>query len=257
MSFISKKDVDAWDIEYSHVTWGGLSEYLWIQKNLRDNAFLLDAGSGTGRYLKEFFLKYPCIGIDLSKKALMRSIQNLENVAEKKSGLPLSDQKNGLSLSDQKSGLPLSDQKSGLPLSDQKNGLSLPDHFVSNITMLPFKESCFDGILCLGVLQHLLLTDRLNAVCEFHRVLKKGSCVYFEAFGESDMRCCGDVQKNSEERTFLRQNGIIYHYFAEGELKKLFEENGFITKEFQSLKKEKKYDGKAYVRHHYRAVFEK
>ena len=229
MSFVSKKDVDAWDIEYSHVTWGGPSEYLWIQKNLQDNAFLLDAGSGAGRYLKEFFLKYPCIGIDISKKALMRSIQSLENVAEKKGGLSL----------------------------DQKNSLLLPDHLVSNITTLPFKESCFDGILCLGVLQHLLFADRLKAVSEFHRVLKKGGCVYFEAFGESDMRCCGDAQKNFEERTFLRQNGIIYHYFTEGELKKLFEENGFITKEFQTLKKEKKYDGKTHVRHYYRAVFEK
>ncbi|MCL2141987.1 MAG: class I SAM-dependent methyltransferase [Methanimicrococcus sp.] len=223
MSFISKKDADAWDAEYSHVTWGGLSEYLWIQKNLPDNAFLLDAGSGTGRYLKKFFLKYTCIGIDLSKNALLRSIQDLENVAEKKGGLPL------------------------------------PDHFVSNVTTLPFKESCFDGILCLGVLQHLLFADRLKAISELHRVLKKGGCVYFEAFGESDMRCNGDLfpLTKPEERTFLRQNGIIYHYFKEEELKKLFEENGFITKEFQSLKREKKYDGESYIRHYYRAVFEK
>jgi len=248
MSFVSKKDVDAWDAEYSHVAWGGLSEYSWIQKNLPDNAFLLDAGCGTGRYLKEFFLKYSCIGVDLSKNALLRSIQNLTYVSEKK----------------------------------KRDGFSLPDHFISNIASLPFKDACFDGILCLGVLQHLLFSDRFKAAAEFFRVLKKGGCVYFEAFGEADMRCGGDLflqedaeknlQENAgkkmsenskllpeylEERTFLRQNGIIYHYFKEDELKNLFEKNGFITKEFRSLKKEKKYDGKTYIRHHYRAVFEK
>jgi ubiquinone/menaquinone biosynthesis C-methylase UbiE len=247
MSFLSKKDVDAWDAEYSHVMWGGLSEYLWIQNNLPDNAFLLDAGCGTGRYLKHFFLKYPCVGIDLSKNAILRSIQDLNRAAEKKGG-------------------------------------AIPDHFISNVASLPFKNECFDGILCLGVLQHLLLADRQKAAAEFYRVLKKGGCVYFEAFGESDMRCGGEpfVQKisgdfvpeisgdfvpesleeqtflsESEERTYLRQNGILYHYFKEDELKKLFEDNGFITKEFHTLKKEKKYDGKSYVRHHYRAVFEK
>ena len=223
MSFISKKEVDAWDAEYSHVTWGGVLESSWIQKNLPKNAFLLDAGSGTGRYLKEFFFNYPCIGIDLSKNALLRSLQDLGNAAEK------------------------------------KGCFSFPDHLVSNITDLPFEKSCFDGILCLGVLQHLRFSDRLKTVFEFYRVLKTGGCVYFESFGESDMRCSTDFfpTENSEERTFLRQNGLIYHYFNEEELKELFEEAGFITKEIQSLKKEKKYDGKSYIRHHYRAVFEK
>ena len=224
----SKKDVDAWNLEYAHLKWGGLSEISWIQNHLTEGCFLLDAGSGEGRYLREFYLKYSCIGTDLSKNALLRSLQSLEFSASKK-------------------------QESG------EFHFPIPDHFISNIFSLPFSDSIFDGILCLGVLQHLTEADRKKALGELCRVLKKGGHIFFEAFGESDMRCQGDAYppEKPEVRTFLRQNGIVYHYFDEAEIQELFESNGFSVIEFNSLKKEKKYDGEIYFRHHYRAVFVK
>ncbi|WNY24279.1 hypothetical protein MmiHf6_16090 [Methanimicrococcus hongohii] len=226
---VSKKDVDAWDTEYEHLKWGGLSELLWIQNRLKDGSFLLDAGSGEGRYLRDFCFKFPCIGIDISKNALMRSVESIATAAEKKS--------------------------------KTKSDFSFPDHIVSNTVELPFLENVFDGILCLGVMQHLVFEDRQKTAAEFHRVLKNGGLVFFEVFGEEDMRCSGEpaVLENgkTEPRTFERQNGIIYHYFEENEIKELFEENGFQTIELKSIKKEKKYDGRIYTRHHYRAIFEK
>ena len=224
----SKKDADSWNTEYSHLKWGGLTEISWISNHLEKNDFLLDAGSGEGRYLRAFCSQYKCIGIDLSENALLRSLQSVESAASKNRENPDSD-------------------------------LAVPDHLIATVFALPFSESLFDGVLCLGVLQHLTEADRQNTLREFHRVLKKGGRIFFEAFGESDMRCKGDAypSENPEERTFLRQNGIIYHYFNENEIKELFEKNGFFVLEFKSLKKEKKYGGENYSRHHYRAVFEK
>ena len=223
---VSKKDVSAWDTEYTHLKWGGLSETAWIQKHLKDGAFLLDAGSGEGRYLREFCFKYSCVGIDLSENALSRSIQQIETAAEKKK---------------------------------IETMFTVPDHFVSNVFSLPFADFVFDDVLCLGVLQHLTAEGRKKTAEELFRVLKNGGKLYFEAFGESDMRCKGDVYppENPEARTFVRQNGIVYHYFEENEIIALFESVGFSITELKSLKKEKKYDGDVYIRHHYRAVFEK
>jgi len=108
-------------------------------------------------------------------------------------------------------------------------------------------------------LQHLTAADREKTANELYRVLKPGGRLFFEAFGEADMRCKGDPYPAAvpELRTFLRQNGIIYHYFEESEIKELFENKGFSMIEIKSLKKEKKYGGETYIRHHYRAVFEK
>ncbi|MDL2261244.1 class I SAM-dependent methyltransferase [Methanimicrococcus sp. OttesenSCG-928-J09] len=224
---ISKKDIEAWDTEYTHLKWGGLSELLWIQNELADDDLLLDAGSGEGRYLRDFCFKYSCVGIDLSKNALLRSVESIETAAEKKDA----------------------------PV------FVFPEHIVSDVSTLPFADGVFDGILCLGVLQHLILEDREKTAAEFYRVLKNGGRVFFEAFGESDMRCTGTpaVLENgkTEPRTFERQNGILYHYFEEKEVAGLFEKAGFKTAEIKSLKKEKKYNGENYTRHHYRAVFEK
>ncbi|MDR0768028.1 MAG: class I SAM-dependent methyltransferase [Methanosarcinales archaeon] len=228
---VSKKDVNAWNTEYEHLKWGGLTETSWIQNRLKKDSFLLDAGSGEGRYLREFCFKFPCIGIDISKNALSRSAESITVIAEKKAITG----------------------KAG-------SGFSFPEHILSSTAELPFSDHVFDGILCLGVLQHLISKDREKAAAEFHRVLKSGGLVFFEAFGEEDMRCLGEpaVLENgkTEPRTFERQNGIIYHYFEENEVKELFEENGFQTIELKSIQKEKKYNGEIYIRHHYRAIFE-
>ncbi|WNY27962.1 hypothetical protein MmiEs2_01410 [Methanimicrococcus stummii] len=225
---VSKKDVSAWDLEYAHLKWGGLAELSWIQNRLADDSFLLDAGSGEGRYLRNFCFKFPCVGIDISKTALARSMESISKSAG----------------------------------ANKTFSNPNPDHIVSNISALPFANESFDGVLCLGVLQHLFLKDREKAAAEFYRVLKNGGRVFFEAFGEEDMRCSGapavlNETNETEPRTFERQNGIIYHYFEESEIRDLFEKIGFKTIDLQSLKKEKRYNGENYIRHHYRAVFEK
>jgi SAM-dependent methyltransferase len=129
------------------------------------------------------------------------------------------------------------------------------EHLGSSISDLPFKARTFDGILCYGVLQHLFKQERESAVKEFSHVLREGGFVFFEAFGYQDMRCGGETSIPFEERTFARQNGIIYHYFTIGEVRTLFK--GFEIIELEDIIKEKTFRGEAYRRHLIKGVFRK
>ncbi|HEY3360834.1 MAG TPA: class I SAM-dependent methyltransferase [Methanosarcina sp.] len=129
------------------------------------------------------------------------------------------------------------------------------EHIGANISNLPFKSQIFDGILCYGVLQHLFNEERESAVKEFNHVLKKGGLIFFEAFGCEDMRCGGKTSIPFEERTFARQNGIIYHYFTKDEVETLFKEFKLI--EIENIIKEKNFKGAVYRRHLVRGIFQK
>jgi SAM-dependent methyltransferase len=129
------------------------------------------------------------------------------------------------------------------------------EHIGASVHSLPFKSGSFDGIICYGVLQHLFRGEREIAVCEFSRLLGCGGLVFFEAFGCEDMRCGGEPSIPFEEKTFARQNGIIYHYFTEEEVRGLF--YGFEALELENVIKEKNFRGKSYQRHMIRGVFRK
>ena len=129
------------------------------------------------------------------------------------------------------------------------------EHVGASVHTLPFKSGIFDGIICYGVLQHLFNGERETAVREFSRLLRAGGLIFFEAFGCKDMRYGGEPSVPFEENTFVRQNGIIYHYFTEEEVKTLF--CGFEVLEMGNVKKEKIFRGKPYQRHMVRGVFRK
>jgi SAM-dependent methyltransferase len=129
------------------------------------------------------------------------------------------------------------------------------EHIGANISDLPFKAQVFDGILCYGVLQHLFKEERESTVKEFGHILRKGGFIFFEAFGCKDMRCGGKTSIPFEERTFARQNGIIYHYFTKEEVKTLFKRFEII--ELENVIKEKNFKGKAYRRHLVKGIFRK
>lgn len=129
------------------------------------------------------------------------------------------------------------------------------EHLGASVHSLPFKSGVFDGILCYGVLQHLFKEEREAAVKEFSCLLRPYGFVFFEAFGCEDMRCSGEPSAPFEEGTFVRQNGIIYHYFTEEEVEGLF--YGFEVFELESVKREKIFRGESCQRHMIRGVFRK
>ncbi|SFM69473.1 class I SAM-dependent methyltransferase [Methanolobus profundi] len=120
---------------------------------------------------------------------------------------------------------------------------------VSSITSLPFSESSFDVILCLGVLQHLLEDERQMAITEIKRVMRTGAVFVMEVFGTEDMRYGGEP---IEKDTFRRKNGIIYHYFTQEELSSLL--SGFEIIEMKDVVSEKMFSGKPHRRHQIRAI---
>lgn len=129
------------------------------------------------------------------------------------------------------------------------------EHVGASVSELPLKAHTFDGILCYGVLQHLFKEERENAIREFYHILREGGLVFFEAFGCEDMRCGGETSTPFEERTFARQNGIIYHYFTRGEVRTLF--RGFEAIELEDIIKEKTFRGEVYKRHLVKGIFRK
>lgn len=129
------------------------------------------------------------------------------------------------------------------------------EHIGASVHDLPFNSGSFEGIICYGVLQHLFNEERRAAVREFFRILCPGGFVFFEGFGCEDMRCGGEPSIPFEEKTFSRQNGIIYHYFTEKEVRELF--YWFETIELENLIKDKTFRGKSYQRHMIRGVFRK
>lgn len=123
------------------------------------------------------------------------------------------------------------------------------DYATASLTHLPFKGETFDAVVCLGVLQHLTEAARDVAVSEIRRVLKYNGLVFLEVFGSQDMRYGGE---EVEERSFMRQNGILYHYFTPEEIRTLFKGFGFLELKDNLL--EKNYRGEKYIRHMIRAV---
>ncbi|WP_370574666.1 class I SAM-dependent methyltransferase [Methanomethylovorans sp.] len=123
------------------------------------------------------------------------------------------------------------------------------DYATASLTHLPLKGETFDAVICLGVLQHLTESGRYTAVSEIKRILKSNGLVFFEVFGSQDMRFGGE---EVEEHTFVRQHGILYHYFTLEEIRTLFK--GFEFLELKNNLLEKKYRGEKYIRHMISAV---
>jgi ubiquinone/menaquinone biosynthesis C-methylase UbiE len=136
----------------------------------------------------------------------------------------------------------------GKSIDDRKLDIGL---LAANVCQMPFSDSSFDVIWCYGVLQHLLLKERKEAISEFRRLLRKGGLLFIEVLGEGDMRYGGD---EVEPNTFSRKNGIIYHYFSRSELKELL---GKFSCNIVESRREKRFRGKTYMRHMISAVAEK
>jgi len=90
-----------------------------------------------------------------------------------------------------------------------------------SVTRLPFGSEKFDAIACVHTLSHMPLSERSVAASELSRVLASGGYMLVEGFGKGDIRF-GDGTE-VEDSSFMRGNGIVTHYFQEGELLALFE----------------------------------
>jgi hypothetical protein len=65
------------------------------------------------------------------------------------------------------------------------------------------------------------LKERTVAAGELARIMRRGGYLLAEGFGKGDLRF-GEGDE-VEDSSFMRGNGILTHYFQEGELLALFE----------------------------------
>jgi len=106
-------------------------------------------------------------------------------------------------------------------LRSQRDRESMANLVECNIALLPFEHEKFDAISCIHALSHMIENDRTRAAQELTRVLKPGGHLFIEGFGKADLRF-GKGQE-IEDSSFLRGNGILTHYFQEGEMPALFD----------------------------------
>ena len=118
---------------------------------------------------------------------------------------------------------------------------------------LPFRDGCFDVVVCFHVLEHLYRREREESARDMLRVLRPGGEVRFKAFSRADMRH-GKGQE-VEPSSFIRGAGVLTHYFLEGEVRELFA--GTTETSFEEIRIEKMIMGQDALRSRLSFVFKK
>lgn len=113
-----------------------------------------------------------------------------------------------------------------------------------DVRSIPFRDGCFDTVVCIHVLEHLAQEGRRTAVKEMFRLLRPGGRLLFQAFSISDMRY--GKGEELEENTFRRGDGISYHYFDDDEVERTFDAFSMIKMGHRPMPKT--YHGKDLVR---------
>jgi SAM-dependent methyltransferase len=86
---------------------------------------------------------------------------------------------------------------------------------------MPFESEKFEAVVCVHALSHLSEQDRRVAASEMGRILRLDGYLFVEGFGDRDIR--SGVGQEVEKSSFLRGNGILTHYYGEGEIQSLFD----------------------------------
>jgi ubiquinone/menaquinone biosynthesis C-methylase UbiE len=86
-------------------------------------------------------------------------------------------------------------------------------------SVLPFVSESFQLVVGHHFFEHLESDERSSSAGEVARVLRSGGSLSVRAFGRQDMR--EGKGERIEPSTYLREK-IVYHYFDERELERLF-----------------------------------
>ena len=89
-----------------------------------------------------------------------------------------------------------------------------------NLRNMPFAPEKYGAVTCVHTLSHMVERERAAAAEQLSGLLARGGYLYVEAFGRGDMRC--GKGEEVEPSSFLRGDGIMTHYFQEGEVGSLF-----------------------------------
>ncbi len=114
-----------------------------------------------------------------------------------------------------------------LKLKEQRGDEIDVDLVECDIARTPFASEKFDLVSCVHTLSHLSAEDRRTAAARISEVVKKGGHVFVEVFGRGDVRF--GQGEEVEPFSFIRGNGIMTHYFQEGEVPSLFPDLAVVS----------------------------
>lgn len=114
-----------------------------------------------------------------------------------------------------------------LKLREQRGDEIDVDLVECDIVGTPFAAEKFDLVSCVHTLSHLSAEDRRTAAARISEVVKKGGHVFVEVFGRGDVRF--GHGEEVEPFSFIRGNGIMTHYFQEGEVPSLFPDLSVVS----------------------------
>ncbi|MEL9914649.1 MAG: class I SAM-dependent methyltransferase [Thermoplasmatales archaeon] len=123
---------------------------------------------------------------------------------------------------------------------------------LGEMSRLPFKDSSFSTVLLIHSLDHLLADERDSALNEAKRVLVPGGFMIVRVFSRCDFRF--GKGNEVEDGTFLRGNGIVTHYFTEGEI---VSPGGMEEVKREEINYHINIHGHAYLRQEYIIIFKK
>ncbi|RLG20231.1 hypothetical protein DRN67_00555 [Candidatus Micrarchaeota archaeon] len=109
---------------------------------------------------------------------------------------------------------------------------------LGDVRMMPFPPESFDGILCNGILAHMINAERPKVASEIERVLRRGGCLVVSEFS-ADRKPEG--AKEVEPGSFREHDNMIHHYFSKQELQALFPT---VEVELSEEREEKRREGR-------------
>lgn len=96
-----------------------------------------------------------------------------------------------------------------------------------NLNESPFAAEKYDAVTCVHTLSHMSEKVREAVASQLSDTLSRGGLMYVEVFGRGDLRF--GKGEEVEPASFLRGDGIMTHYFQEGEVASLFPSLSVVT----------------------------
>lgn len=176
-------------------------EVLDFISTLSADSFVLDLGSGHGRHARPLASAgHRVVGLDLSRRLLSIGRRDSRSIPR----------------------------------------LGRIEWIEGEATALPFRDSTFDAGVCIAVLHHLRGADRIKALDELRRVLRRGGRVFVSVWSRDDpdlqrRLASGPAGPDVEIPWTLPDGSLVprfYHLFEEGELERLIIESGLHVERF-------------------------
>lgn len=110
-----------------------------------------------------------------------------------------------------------------------------------DIGLLPYRDECFDGIICHAVIQHGTIAAIGKTAGEIHRVLKRGALLFLTVISTDhpEYLTGQEIEPGTKINIDAIDGGMPHHYFTEPEIRDFFRDFVIINLEHYTAHSEK------------------